>query len=106
MIVVFLSDKIITLPNNRNIPYKEKIEIINAQEFATFMGFEGNSLYQYEYFRYLGRKAFYDKEAYNELEELSKVAKNNLNKLAKKYSLCQKDFKNYIFSNGLEYLFK
>ena len=106
MIVVFLSDKIITLPNNRNIPNRENIEILNAQDFASFMGYKGNSLYQYEYFRYLGRKAFYDKAAYKELEELSKVAKNNLNKLAKKYSLCQKDFKNYILSNGLEYLFK
>lgn len=70
------------------------------------MGYKGNFLYQYEYFRYLGRKAFYDTEAYRELEKLSKIAKNNLNILAKKYSLCQKDFREFISLKGLKYLFK
>ncbi|MFX1489987.1 MAG: hypothetical protein ACFFBI_12610 [Promethearchaeota archaeon] len=43
------------------------------------MGYKGNDLNLYEYIRYLARKAFYDKDAYKELEALSKNALNNLN---------------------------
>lgn len=106
IIVVFLSDKIITLPKNRNIPFIENIEILNAKEFANFMGYKGNDLYMYEYVRYLARKAFYDIDAYKELEALSRNASNKLDRLAIQHSLRPEDFKKFILSEGLEYLFK
>ena len=106
IIVVFLSDKIITLPKNRNIPFIENIEILNAKEFASFMGYTGKDLYLYEYVRYLGRKAFYDNKAYEELEQLSRNALNDLNRLAIKYSLRKEDFKRLISLKGLGYLFE
>ena len=70
------------------------------------MGYRGNDLYLYEYVGYLARKAFYDIDAYKELELLSRNASNKLDRLARQHSLRPEDFKKSILSKGLEYLFK
>lgn len=105
IIVSFLSNKLITLPNY-GIPHRDNIEIYNAQEFADNIGYKGKYLSDYEYIRYLARKAFYNNKAYKELRKMSMNAKNKLNKLAIQYSLQPEDFQNFVYSKSLEYLIK
>lgn len=108
IIVTFLSDKQISISDiniNKDIPFSENIEILNDKEFASFMGYQKEDLFLYELVRYLGRRAFYDDKAYEELKALSKDAVYNLTVLALRNSIQLKDFKNIILLKGWGHLF-
>lgn len=105
IIVIFLSDKLVTLPED-GIPHRKNIKILNAKEFANFMGYKGDLLNMYEFVRYLARKSFYVRDAYKQLEALSRNALNKLNRLTIEYPLRSEDFEKILSSEGLEYLFE
>lgn len=108
VIVTFLSDKQFSLSAiniNEDIPFLENIRILNSKEFASFMGYQEEERVLYELVRYLGRRAFYDDDAYEDLKDLSRDAVYNLTVLALKNSLQLNDFRNTILLKGLGHLF-
>ena len=61
-----------------NVPYKEHVGIMNVKEFASFMGYEGQDLQDYNECIKLTREAPWNLDARKKLRELKKKAKKLL----------------------------
>lgn len=69
---------------------------MNAKEFAKFMGYTNQFLYDYNYALNLTRSAFFDNNAFVKLRELGNGAKTKLKILSNKHPINQEDLKFYL----------
>ncbi len=110
VIVLLTSDKKnIKLPERILIPYKSHVKLMNANEFAEFIGYRGKYLIDYNYAITLTRRAFYDDKSLNSLIEIANDARIKLEKLSKQFQISQIDleyFLKYGTTKDFSYLLK
>ena len=92
IIVALKSNKIEDFLSNKNIPFKENIKILTANEFASFIGYYGDYLENYKNAIKILNIAYKDDGFLIKLEQLAKNARKNLEHLNKKYPISQEDY--------------
>lgn len=97
-IVALTSDRKICIPQNYPKSVRKNVRIMNADEFAKYMGYDGNYLKAYKKAIDLSRIALFDDNAYNILERESKNARLKLAELSKIFPISEKELINYLRS--------
>ena len=62
-----------------NVPYKEKIKILEPEKFAEFVGFKGEALQHFTEAVYQARRANFDNDAKENLEKMGRRFKKDEN---------------------------
>ena len=106
LIVLLIENVKFKIPKNLKIPYKHNIKLLNGDEFAKYMGYDGKYLKIYEKVKDLLKIALYDDYAYKELERVSKKALIELIKLSKEYPITQQDLIKFLNHKNLLHILR